>query len=192
MLIAGEEVGELPGGERAGYVLTGWSLDPEGTKLVTDQTVFEDNVTLYAQWEQSQEQTVPQGWHEGNDSWHYHDYKGRFLDGMFIYEGLTFLQNEKGELQTGWQKVGDFIHYFNEAGAMVIGWQHSFTIPEYEEAPPVAEDGLQDIVEEVMPEPPKDFAGAIWIAIAATLFCSGAVAWILIQRKNKVKEIPLT
>lgn len=192
VLAAGEEVGELPGGERAGYVLTGWSLDPEGTKLVTDQTVFEDNVTLYAQWEQSQEQTIPQGWHKGNDSWHYHDYKGRFLDGMFIYEGLTFLQNEKGELQTGWQKVGDFIHYFNEAGAMVIGWQHSFTIPEYEEAPPVAEDGLQDIVEEVMPEPPKDFAGAIWIAIAATLFCSGAVAWILIQRKNKVKEIPLT
>ena len=191
VLTAGEMIGELPGAERAGYVLTGWSLDPEGKDIVTEQTAFEANVTLYAQWKQSQEQTVPQGWHEGNDSWHYHDYKGDFLDGMFIYEGLTFLQNEKGELQTGWQKVDDFLFYFNEAGAMVIGWQQSLNAQQPEKAPAADEDGLQGVVEEVMPEPSKDFAGAIWIGIAATLLCSGAVAWILVQRKNKLKEIPL-
>jgi uncharacterized repeat protein (TIGR02543 family) len=189
VLTAGEMIGELPGAERAGYVLTGWSLDPEGKDIVTEQTAFEANVTLYAQWKQSQEQTVPQGWHEGNDSWHYHDYKGDFLDGMFIYEGLTFLQNEKGELQTGWQKVDDFLFYFNEAGAMVIGWQQSFNAQQPEKEP--IEDDGQGVVEEVMPEPSKDFAGVIWIGIAATLLCSGAVAWILVQRKNKLKEIPL-
>ena len=192
VLTAGEMIGELPGAERTGYVLTGWSLDPEGTEMVTEETAFEANVTLYAQWELVQAETFDEGWHADNGNWHYHDYQGRFLDGLFSYEGLTFLQNEKGELQTGWQKVGDFLFYFNEAGAMVIGWQQSLTTPMPEEAPPADQDGLQDIVEEVMPEPSKDFAGAIWIAIAATLLCSGAVAWILIQRKNKVKEIPLT
>ena len=190
VLDAGEMIGELPGAERAGYTLTGWSLDPEGKDIVTEKTSFESNVTLYAQWEQIQVESIIEGWHAGDDSWHYHDYQGRLLDGLFSYEGLTFLQNEKGELQTGWQKVGDFLFYFNEAGAMVIGWQQSL-FAEQPEKEPIEDDG-QGVIEEVMPEPPKDFAGAIWIAIVATLFCSGAVTWILIQRKNKAKEIPLT
>ena len=191
VLTAGEMIGELPGAERAGYVLTGWSLDAEGKEIVTEESTFESNVTLYAQWELAHAETLNEGWHADDGSWHYHDYRGRLLDGLFSYEGLTFLQNEKGELQTGWQKVGDYLFYFNEAGAMVIGWQQSFTTQMPEKAPSADEDG-QDVVEEVMPEPSRDFAGAIWIAIAATLLCSGAVAWILIQRKNKVKEIPLT
>ena len=190
VLDAGEMIGELPGAERAGYTLTGWSLDPEGKDIVTEKTSFESNVTLYAQWEQIQAESIIEGWHAGDDSWHYHDYQGRLLDGLFSYEGMTFLQNEKGELQTGWQKVGDFLFYFNEAGAMVIGWQQALSSPQPEKEP--IEDDGQGVVEEVMPEPPKDFAGAIWIAIAATLLCSGAVTWILIQRKNKAKEIPLT
>lgn len=193
VLTAGEVTDNYPEAERDGYVFTGWSLDPEGKEMVTDETVFKANVTLYAQWEQSQVQIATEGWHESNESWHYHDYKGNFLNGMFIYEGLTFLQNEKGELLTGWQRTGDFIHYFNEAGAMIIGWQHSAVNPQPEIEPPVADEGSQDIiVEEVMPQSPDNSAAAIWVALAATLFCSGAVAWILIQRKNKLKEIPLT
>ena len=74
---------------------------------------------------------------------------------------------------------------------MVIGWQQFLNAQQPEKAPAADEDGLQGVVEEVMPEPSKDFAGVIWIGIAATLLCSGAVAWILVQRKNKLKEIPL-
>lgn len=190
-LTAGSMIGKLPQAERTGYVLIGWALDQAGKEMVTEKTVFNANATLYAQWRQVE--TMAEGWQEGENGWQYYDEDGNLVYGMFKYNGLTFFQNENGEILTGWQRIGDYIHLFNEAGAMIIGWKYSPLNNETDEPPVVEEEvEVEDIIEEVMPEPPKDFAGAIWIAIGATLLCSGAVAWILIQRKNKTKEIPLT
>lgn len=67
----GTAVGALPQASRAGYVLTGWALDPEGTQMVTKDQLIEGNTTLYAQWKK-QEHCDLQGWQNVDGQWYYY------------------------------------------------------------------------------------------------------------------------
>ncbi len=186
----GECLGELPQAEREGYLFAGWSLDPEGQQAATAKTAVEADMTLYAQWEQSP--VAKEGWHLTDSGWHYHTEDGVPASGMFSYGGLVFLQNEQGTLLTGWQKDGEYVHYFNDAGAMVVGWQN-INVGRPDEAETPVQDAAPDIPEEVGPavEPLALSLPELGISLFSTVFCSFAVAWILIHRKNKMKRIPL-
>ncbi len=67
---------DLPEAHRAGCKFAGWSLDPEGTQMVTRRTAVTGNVTLYAQWFETGEPL--NGWYYVNGSWRY------YVDGVSV------------------------------------------------------------------------------------------------------------
>ena len=56
--VSGTAIGELPTPERTGYEFQGWFTDPANGTQVTAQTVFSNNDTIYAHWEEIIEITI--------------------------------------------------------------------------------------------------------------------------------------
>lgn len=67
----GQSVGVLPGAARPGYILSGWALDAEGLNPVNEETVINDNTTLYAQWTEGS--TAISGWKDTETGWGYYE-----------------------------------------------------------------------------------------------------------------------
>lgn len=119
-LAVGSCLGELPVGQFAGGTVTGWALDPEGTMPVTEDTVIEKDVTLYAQWNTPANKR--NGWYQDSKGWHYY-IKGTLPQGLIVCNGVYFYQNSDGTLFKGWMELDGKQLYFNTFGAMAIGWQ---------------------------------------------------------------------
>jgi len=92
-----DTIDSLPKASRPGYVLTGWSLDPEGSRMVTEGYNIHENLTLYAQWEQGGEKLS--GWQNVDDDWRY------YLDGIAVGGVTSSLESDKNRIEN-WQKPG--------------------------------------------------------------------------------------
>lgn len=117
---AGKTLGRLPNPSRTGYIFTGWTLDREGKKPVTENTTVSSNVTLYAQWEKNS--YAASGWQYIDENWQYF-VAGTYVKGWFRSNGIQFYQDENGMLLRGLHEIDGSRYYFNEAGAMCTGWK---------------------------------------------------------------------
>lgn len=120
VIAAGQAIGSLPSAARSGWELTGWALDPEGTKPVTAETVIDGNTTLYAQWRKGA--VTGSGWINTGNGWQYYS-DGAPVSGWVECAGLQFYQLENGAFATGWLTVGNAGYYFDSAGIHRTGWQ---------------------------------------------------------------------
>ena len=109
----------VPEATRMGYKFLGWSLDQEGTSMITEDTTFSANKTLYAQWEYTG--VYNDGWNSTENGWVYCQ-NGAPVEGWVLDNDIAYYQ-ENGKLITGFCTLRGRIHYFNEAGAMGNGWQ---------------------------------------------------------------------
>ena len=58
-------------------------------------------------------------WVKNRTGWWYDDgYGSYYSDGLYEINGNTYYFNQRGYMQTGWQKVGDDWYYFSSDGAM--------------------------------------------------------------------------
>lgn len=116
----GQAIGALPHAAREGYMLSGWSMDPEGKQPFTTGTAFNENTTLYAQWEKGI--ALRSGWINAQQGWSYYA-NGTPVQGWFTSNGLKFYQNSDGTRAKGWLTVEGSLRYFNAAGVLLSGWQ---------------------------------------------------------------------
>jgi uncharacterized repeat protein (TIGR02543 family) len=114
----GDALGALPTASRRGYTFAGWALDHNGTRMVSESTVLEEDTVLYAQWERGGRIS---GWQEIGGVWRYFE-DGKAVEGWVKFGGVTFWQ-ENGKPVKGWQTVMGLERYFNPAGALMTGWQ---------------------------------------------------------------------
>lgn len=129
----GDEYGELALIERDGFRFMGWSLDPEGTMMVTEESIVEIkcNHKLYAQWAEELSVTYAPGLH------------GTFAP-------VTFTGLVLGDPFPAF--VGDLTH---DAGWEFVGWTDGVNIYPADGLPAFV-DGeitLTALWEEVVPEP---------------------------------------
>ena len=93
----GDSIEALPGASRAGYVLTGWALDPEGTQMVSEEYPVSGNVTLYAQWERSGDALSGRQCVDG--VWNY------YLDGAAVGSVTSPSDSDRNVIEN-WQRPG--------------------------------------------------------------------------------------
>lgn len=115
----GDTLAQLPAAHREPYAFAGWSFDPEGEEMVTADTVFEKDVTLYAQWKKGV--ALVSGWVQTEDGWCYYE-NGAPANGWVENNGVKFYQTD-GKLTVGWKNVDGVEYCFNRAGALTSGWQ---------------------------------------------------------------------
>ena len=93
----GSTVGTLPGASRAGYTLTGWTLDPEGNRPVSEDYEITGDVTLYAQWTETS--TSLSGWQQVDGDWRY------YLNGIPVGWVSSPADSDKNMIEN-WQRPG--------------------------------------------------------------------------------------
>lgn len=112
---AGSPLSTLPQATMEGNVFLGWSLDPEGTLLVSGETVMLNNTTLYAQWAEGGESFS--GWRNTNGNWVLYENSAP-KTGWIQQGGLTLYQLPDGSRAQGWHCIDDTWHYFTATGAL--------------------------------------------------------------------------
>lgn len=115
----GTAVGKLPSAIRTNYLMTGWSLDPEGTVGVTADTVIKGNVTLYAQWKE--DPAYISGWQDTQQGLRYFE-RGQQVEGWFTDDGVTYYQKSDYSLSVSYQQVDGSMYCLNKVGARVYEW----------------------------------------------------------------------
>lgn len=114
---AEETVKALPEATREGYRFVGWALDREGNSPVSPETLPQNSVTLYAQWEEEYDRTEdPINAMEGV-------WEECSVGAWYITENIRFLRLADGRWPTGWYSVDGERYFFNKAGAALVGWQ---------------------------------------------------------------------
>ncbi len=115
VIAAGAPLNSLPSASMEGKNFIGWSLDPEGTQLISKDTVMLQDTTLYAQWEDNGESFY--GWRNVNGTWVY--YSNGIPQVGWIRQGdLTLYQLPNGSRAQGWHYIEDAWHYFTPTGAL--------------------------------------------------------------------------
>lgn len=112
---AGSPLKTLPQASMEGKVFLGWSLDPEGTQLISSETVMLNNITLYAQWAEGGEGFS--GWRNINGSWVLYENSAP-QTGWIRQDALTLYQRPDGSRLQGWHYLEDTWHYFTNTGAL--------------------------------------------------------------------------
>ncbi len=90
-------LGSLPEAVRTGYRLAGWSLDPEGEQMITEESVLDGNTTLYAQWEKDGQDLS--GWQQVDGRWCY------YLSGVAMGWTTSSEGSDRNRLEN-WQQPG--------------------------------------------------------------------------------------
>ena len=114
---------QFPTATREGHVFAGWSLSPDGSRMVDGATIFSKDTTLYAVWQRENDDQEAGGWTTVNGVLFYQDKDGNVPSGWTLVDGEFHYFNEVGAAMSGWQEIGGSRYYLNDDGSKVWGWQ---------------------------------------------------------------------
>ncbi len=135
LLPRGTALESLPTAAKNGYKLLGWATEPGQPELVAEQTVFDEDTTLYACW--AEDRSSGSGWQyaggelfcTGSSGWvssagfqFYLDEMGKPLRLWQELDGKQYYFNEYGVLRTGWTQLDGALRYLYPHGGWAEGW----------------------------------------------------------------------
>lgn len=174
---AGSPLPSLPQASKEGSVFLGWSLDPEGTELISPETVMLNNTTLYAQWAAGGESFS--GWKNTNGRWTL--YQNSAPQTGWIQLGtLTMYQQPNGTRLQGWHHIDNTWHYFTSTGALSAAPNEAALLELTK-----LQANLAASTQPIEPES-EDLSGLILMAeiCGAMLLASGAAVAVILLRKK--------
>ncbi len=183
VLSKSESLDCMPSATKAGANFVGWSLDKEGTEPLLPDTVFTENIVLYAQYETAY--TGTEGWGHHGDSWIFYE-SGNIKEGWFTFANMTFYQFMDGSRATQWKYVDNDWYYFTPTGVLTHDTTTEVTL-DYLNAPGVPPVTIPSAQSVVIPTPGEVSSPSVpnaLFGISAGFLMGGCVLLVFYLRKK--------